>query len=92
MDEPKVTARTKEQLYILSVNGHTYEAAKQYVDNCINTAREAVKPISEMAIIAIEKDYKVIMLKETYGDKRKYYKAITKYEDKGFKVHTSGER
>ncbi len=91
MVEPKVTTNQKEQLYILSVNRHTYEVAREYVDNCINMAREAIKPTSKMAIIAIEKEYKVIMLKETYGDKRKYYKAITKYEDEGFKIYMLGE-
>ena len=90
MVEPKVTTNQKEQLYILSVNRHTYEVAKEYVDNCINMAREVIKPI-EMAIIAIEKEYKVIMLKETYFDTRKYYKAIDKYVAKGFTVHTVKE-
>lgn len=92
MEELKAAASPKEELYILSVNGHTYEAAKGYADNCINIAREAIKPVSEMAIIAIEKEYKIIMMKETFFDKRKYYKAINKYKDKGFKVYTaSGE-
>ena len=92
MEDLKVLASPKEKLYILSVNGNTYEAAKEYVDNCISIAREAIEPISDQGIIAIEKDYKVIMLKEVYADTRKYFKAIIKYESKGFKVHKlSGE-
>jgi len=73
--------------WLLSVNKHTYECDRKYVDTCIKIGKEAMK--GNNAIIAVEKGNVIMLINEQHKTVEDLNKAKQEYVDNGFKVYTA---
>jgi len=73
--------------WLLSVNNHTYECDRKYVDTCIKIGKNAMK--GKNAIIAVEKGNVIMLVNEQHNTIEALNKAKHEYINKGFKVYTT---
>ena len=65
------------------LNDHIYEMSRKQFRGVLSVAKKAVK----QGIYAVEKGGMAQMKKETYSNKAELEKAVSEYEEKGFKVY-----
>ena len=65
------------------LNNSVYEMSRKQFRGVLSVAKKAVKH----GIYAVEKDGMAQMKKETYSNKAELEKAVSEYEEKGFKVY-----
>ena len=65
------------------LNDHLYDMDRKQLDGVLKVAKKAVK----RGIYAVEKCGMAQMKKETYSNKAELEKAVSEYEEKGFKVY-----
>ena len=65
------------------LNNSVYEMSRKQFRGVLSVDKKAVKH----GIYAVEKDGMAQMKKETYSNKAELEKAVSEYEEKGFKVY-----
>ena len=65
------------------LNNSVYEMSRKQFSGVLSVAKKAVKH----GIYAVEKGGMAQMKKETYSNKAELEKAVSEYEEKGFKVY-----
>ena len=65
------------------LNNSVYEMSRKQFRGVLSVAKKAVK----QGIYAVEKGGMAQMKKETYSNKAELEKAVSEYEEKGFKVY-----
>lgn len=69
---------------MILVNGNVYSGPESVAKNLIDLAKGSMK--GKNAILALIKDDKQEMLKDTFDNKKNLMKKVLKYEKLGFKV------